>query len=341
MFGSNTKLLLIDGESKYTKDITIKDKLLGIDGSTININKIDVVDSDIYKIKQSKETSYYVDSTHLLCLKKYVENHNINITNNYSGTYLYSVSEFINNSNNFKYRHLGYRQSVEFNYQTIGIDPYFLGLWLGDGTSRTIELTSIDNEIINYIYKYAHECGLKVTTIYHPTSKANKYQLVKVKRNKTPHWLQLQFRHYGLFNNKHIPLIYIHNTKEVRLRLLAGILDTDGYKTGYSYSMNMKQNKLPYDIKYLCNSLGFKCSVTYKYKLINGNVKRYIGLYITGDTELIPVLLERRIVKNKKARINSLVNGLSIEYYGTNKAYNFCLDSDKLILLDDFTVVHN
>src|SRR5437588_12200637 len=37
---------------------------------------------------------------------------------------------------------------------SLPIDPYLLGLWLGDGTTRTPEITSADKEIEDYLYHY-------------------------------------------------------------------------------------------------------------------------------------------------------------------------------------------
>src|SRR5437870_5463039 len=49
-----------------------------------------------------------------------------------------SVIDYINQSDNFNYRILAYREGVEFmeyNLKPTDISPYLLGAWLGDGTS--------------------------------------------------------------------------------------------------------------------------------------------------------------------------------------------------------------
>lgn len=40
------------------------------------------------------------------------------------------------------------------------IDPYFLGIWLGDGDSDTMRITTPDTEIINYLLDYGKNIGL-------------------------------------------------------------------------------------------------------------------------------------------------------------------------------------
>ena len=50
----------------------------------------------------------------------------------------------------------------DYPKQKVPIDPYFFGLWLGDGTSENTSITSIDKEIIDFIYEYAEKLGLSV-----------------------------------------------------------------------------------------------------------------------------------------------------------------------------------
>ena len=62
----------------------------------------------------------------------------------------------------------GYRVGVEFYSNEINkeigndIDPYLIGLWLGDGTSADCVITNIDPEIIQYIENEAAEMNLKI-----------------------------------------------------------------------------------------------------------------------------------------------------------------------------------
>ena len=51
---------------------------------------------------------------------------------------------------------------IEFKEQKLTIDPYILGLWLGDGDSRSINLTSIDTILIDYWKQYAEQNNLTV-----------------------------------------------------------------------------------------------------------------------------------------------------------------------------------
>ena len=52
---------------------------------------------------------------------------------------------------------------IECNHKDLLIEPYFLGLWLGDGTSRNTQITTVDEEVINYLSSYADRLGLFLT----------------------------------------------------------------------------------------------------------------------------------------------------------------------------------
>ena len=63
----------------------------------------------------------------------------------------------------------------------------------------------------------------------------------------------------NLINNKHIPYNYKCNNRIIRLKVLAGLIDSDGYNKGNCYEIIQKSTLLAEDILYLCRTLGFAC----------------------------------------------------------------------------------
>jgi hypothetical protein len=115
----------------------------------------------------------------------------------------------------------------------------------------------------------------------------------------------------GVFNNKHIPEVYLKNTRDIRLKVLAGLIDTDGYLHNGGYDFCFANKTLLEDIIQLSISLGFKCrniqSVMKTCTNAPGGPKQCQAYrsYISGgdDLEDIPVLLDRKkITKKKKQR---------------------------------------
>lgn len=78
--------------------------------------------------------------------------------------------------------------------------------------------------------------------------------------NSRDNYFRNYLRELNLLNNKHIPAIYMYNSKEIRLALLAGLIDSDGYYDHSNiYEITQKNKRLSDDILYLCRSLGFAC----------------------------------------------------------------------------------
>jgi hypothetical protein len=193
-----------------------------------------------------------------------------------------------------------YREPINFSGQDVDLEPYMLGLWLGDGTTDAPKITNIDKEIIDYIYEYTETYNLKVTMnkmVYRFASTTGKWG------NTFRNLLQ----QYKLFGNKHIPDEYLFNSRSVRLHVLAGLIDTDGSFdiAKNTYEISQKSDVLSRDIIFLTRSLGLRMTHYKRNKTcVKPDGSRVTGIYnimtISGeDLDKIPVLLPRK--KGRKA----------------------------------------
>lgn len=123
--------------------------------------------------------------------------------------------------------------------------------------------------------------------------------------------INLALKGLRMWGNKHIPKCYLENTRDVRLKVLAGLIDTDGHLDHGGYDMCFANKRLLDDVVTLARSLGFKCrevaSVMKTCTNAAGGPKacQAYRSYISGGNDLkdIPVLLERkRIIKDKVQR---------------------------------------
>jgi replicative DNA helicase len=157
--------------------------------------------------------------------------------------------------------------------------------------------------------------------------------------------LKSELREIDLLNNKHIPQIYISNSSENRLKLLAGLLDSDGhYNEQFNvFEITQKNEKLARNIKYLCDTLGFKTS--FKIKKATLKSKNYecdvYRVRISGDLDIIPTKVERKIARARKSIINWRQTGIKVEFDKVDDYYGFEIDGNRLFLLEDMTVTHN
>jgi deoxycytidine triphosphate deaminase len=111
--------------------------------------------------------------------------------------------------------HVGRARAVRYAPKHQPIDPYVLGVWLGDGTSTKAEVTSVDEPIL-------HELELAGYAVAPATDQATG----RYTRNDS---LSSRLRSLGLLANKHIPTAYLQGSVEQRQALLEGLMDTDGY----------------------------------------------------------------------------------------------------------------
>ena len=223
------------------------------------------------------------------------------------------------------------------------IEPYFLGLWLGDGSKENVKITTADIEVIEYIKSYSKRLGLQVTK-YNGKNRCSDYSITngKIICGRIKFSLQKLLRNEALINNKHIPNNYLINSKKNRLELLAGLIDSNGYysKKYKGYEITQKNQNLAKQIKFLCDSLGFRTSLISKKATIKsiGYESEVYRIRFSGGNNMIPTKIKRK--KTQKIVSNSQT-GIKIEYDKVDDYYGFEIDGNKLFLLEDMTVTHN
>lgn len=129
---------------------------------------------------------------------------------------------------------------LEFPQKNLLIEPYFLGLWLGDGSSRQSTIYSADEEIIEYLYSYAQRLGMKIS-VENEKDICRGYAIRAKKRGGNN--LQKKLHSLNLLKNKHIPPDYLIASIQQREDLLAGLLDSDGYCNEKGYVEFCATNK--------------------------------------------------------------------------------------------------
>ncbi len=348
-----TKIILANGNLCAVENIKEGDALLGAKGDIKQVSGLYHGYGELYRIKQNFGQDYIVNKNHILYLKKSIACAKSKGERMPSGNWrrprgkypneldevCISVNDYLKKSNCWKRTFYGYHTRVEFPYSNVKIDSYLLGLWLGDGDSSRVVFTTATTEIKNYLYAYASKRGMKVSIYPQNHNKSLRYKLIKYRNDG----LTKRFKHYNLLDNKHIPLEYLHNSRKIRLSVLAGIIDTDGHLYGNCYEIIQKSYKLAKDIEYLCHSLGFKCSVKLVTKRIkkSGFVGDYYRLVVSGGVKIIPVKVERKRIITINNNKNPSVTLIKVEYAGMGDYYGFDIGGDGLFLLEDFTVTHN
>jgi hypothetical protein len=114
-------------------------------------------------------------------------------------------------------------------------------------------------------------------------------------------------------DDKFIPKYFLLNSKFNRLKLLAGLIDTDGHKNrNNNYDYISKSYSLARDIKFLANSLGMSAQISKQYKKCQtGAGGYYYRLCISNNTNNIPVRVARK--KSEPRLINK-----DVTHFGFN-----------------------
>lgn len=338
-----SKVYTINGY-KVVEDININDILIDPYNNKVKIKEIyDHNDLDIYRV-------HFRDGDYVDCCRDHIwkvyKRYPSDLLKNKIPT-LKSTKSLIDDlrvGKQYKWD-IELCKPIEFESKNVEVDPYTLGILLGDGTLfHTAKFVTHDDdaqEIISYIEQAYHD---KIKYDYRNSgAKCATYRI---------NGLRSSIKSIGLWKHnchtKFIPKQYIYNSVNVRLEILRGLMDADGTCVIDSKSKNSRckyttvSKQLALDVKEIVQSLGGLCSITNNNAKLNGKI---YPAY-TCEVRLFnfnPFRLKRKANKHSTRIIGELKRSISsIEYIGSGPAKCFKLDSEEnLFLTNNFIVTHN
>lgn len=362
-FDPETQILMWDGTFKRAADIKINDILIDDLGNATRVRTTCSGFKNMYDIIPDKNNfmKHRVTDNHILTLKirghKRILSSNIKdrkythivelfdpIEMKFKEKYFHSLNEaqeFANQLDNENtiditienYLKLNKRvkdrlvlfkiEGINWPKKYVEMDPYLLGMWLGDGLSDGTGFAlnyKTDNETLSYWLEWAENNGALIKKgkryNYSVVSKKNCEAQINGLCNRVEEApLKKYLRKYNLLNNKHIPNEFLTNDRETRLKLLAGLIDTDGSVRNNGHEIRICQGPANYkiieDTYTLAMSLGFCCGVTdgvsqwTDEKSKEKKFSTYKELRITGHKiHEIPTLLARKKIIPFENEIN-------------------------------------
>lgn len=347
--GEGTPVMMWDGTIKPVEQVKVGDLLMGDDSTPRTVLSTTQGFGQLYKVTPKKGDPYIVNDAHILSLK-----YEGNKSPKAGQVVDIPIKEYINSSQTKQTQLKGYRVPIkEFGgYSTkFSIPPYLFGVWLGDGSRHHFRITTHEAEIISYLYEVAKQYDFTIRV--HPEKTKNieyaSYYFVSKQTGRGhKHPFMAYLKQHHLTESKYIPQEYKTGSWEDRLNILAGIIDTDGYLAhdGSCIEIASKYKTLAEDIAFIARSLGLACYVKERIKTCTNSLHgckkgTYYILKIHGNTEIIPIKVQRRKPHPRQLNKNVLLTGISIEEYGQGKYYGFEIDGNRRFLLGDFTVTHN
>jgi DNA-directed RNA polymerase beta subunit len=398
-FDPETPILMWDGTSKRAGDIMIGDILIDDLGNPTKVRSTCSGFKNMYDVIPEKDNfmKHRVTDNHILTLRirqhknilncarkgrnynhsvKFLNRETIKIQERYFAS-LKEAEDFVNSFDDDDTLDITIENYLKLNKTTkdhlvlfkvegihwpkkeVEMDPYLLGLWLGDGLSSEAGFAlnyKTDFETLAYWEKWAQENGATITKkerySFSIVSNKNKEAGISGLCNRVEEApLKKYLRKYNLLNNKHIPNEYLTNDRETRLKVLAGLIDTDGSVRAEGREIRICQGPANYriieDAYTLAMSLGFSCGVkegrsqwtdektgdkkfsTYKELLITGH-KIYEIPTLLPRKKLAPIENKTHILRSKSFMCSkfSLVEAGVGPYVGWqlhDKRGRFCL----------------
>lgn len=336
---------------KYWGDVIPGDYLWGDDGNLTKVIYTNNMICPMYRITLADGRFIDCSEGHLWNAISHKHKGRVTLDTKYIyNTYKSSRKVSSRNPKGVEYEYsIVTNKGVEYPYNKTKIDPYTFGLLLGDGCFR------VDGA--NKTYYTCHPDDWRYIKDFIPYKNVFKYNNTKYGYNlNIPNFIGI-LKEYGLFmcksEDKFIPEEYLHNSKEVRLELLKGIMDSDGTTSGNAYSIDLASKRLRSQLIELCLSLGYN----YRTSERKTGYKKKDGTYVECKTSYrlriytndIICKLPRKTagIKNrsKSNYANSKIVGtkiVNVEYIGDKLGKCVTVDNNSsCYLVGDFITTHN
>ena len=343
---------------KKMGDLKVGDYVFGSDGKSIKITGV------FPQGKKKIVKIYFTDGSFVKCSEDHLWN--TKSRSEYRHKKDFSVKSTSQIMKKIKAAHANNHEipiltsPVEFEEKFIPLDPYLLGCLLGDGTLSvgSVQFSTADTEIIDTL------TTLLPKFVSFKKTKNDKYGYRITVDDNMSNPLITVLKELNLkgtkSNNKFIPDIYKFNTSNIRLEILRGLIDTDGW---IGLPTNQKISRQQYystsetlanDVKWIVESLGGTATIRKReftekdsHTIIKNNKEHIIHHRLPSfvvdfklPENVNPSKLERKSKNFKPGRLKRFIE--KIEYVEDENCQCISVDSnDSLYLTSNFIVTHN
>jgi ATP-dependent Zn protease len=325
--------------------IEVGDEVIDPEGGTARVTGVfPQGERDIYRITFSDGSSTESDLDHLWQVRR-------RRNRPWRVETLRSIKEKLEKDSRQDRPYIPLVQNLEFEEQELPLDPYLLGVLLGDGcfTSGTPSLVAAERELVG-----ASSAALPAGVwAERSTAKPDKYHLTAGKRGNLPNQLTGALTSLGLYGRgaltKFVPDAYKFASSATRLEVLRGLMDTDGRQDERSEAVFATSSPaLADDVVFLVRSLGGTAT---KRSIGNGSYRHPVHgerpaapgwqVQVALGPDCNPFRLARKARHWTRAWQPSR-RIVSIEKVGRKDAQCIKLDSqNELYVTDDLIVTHN
>jgi len=160
--GIHEKIRMSNGDVRELQDVNIGDYVMGIDGTPREVlNKL-IGEDDMYKIIPTKGREWTCNSKHTMTVKWARSDRTFR--GKKKGEMIdIGLQDYLSSTKSQQKHMMLFKGHAKFKTNKHDVDPYLLGLYLGDGATHSGAIANIDKEIIDYLRDYCNTYGYELT----------------------------------------------------------------------------------------------------------------------------------------------------------------------------------
>ena len=344
---------------KTIEELKLGDKLIGSNGQPTEVIQLHpVVYEDVWEITLEDGQVLEAGPEHLWTVYDFGRKTNMIKEEQMKTKYVYETQR-LTYKTRLRPSKPEYRYGIPLSEPIFGeeksflIEPYLLGLWLGDGFKKRREIAcdikDIDEEIaiLKSITKNDWE--------YSKVNIKDSFGYIRIshKNDKTGHVAPKYFteclKELNVYGNKHIPEEYFWGSYQQKLELLQGLMDSDGYcsKQGNA-QFCQKDDLLAEQVNRLVKELGIKSTLTTtekkNYSKYHGQSFHQNDIYMK-NLESVPLFKLSRKNKFSKDCPKLKYKGIHSVEHTSRKDFMRCITVDSedgtFLIGRNYIVTHN
>lgn len=226
-------------------DVRVGDELIGADGAPTRVVKATDVQEgrSCYRVTFADGTSVVASDGHLWLVRR---------CGSAALPRVRSTGEMVRDGGRFR---IPAPSPFDLPERDLPVDPYFLGYWLGDGSTGQPYITVGDEDLADSCANLA-ACGAEITSSRSGGAHRVGFSNGRGYQGQERPTLAKALQSLGCYRAKHVPAEYFRGSYGQREALLQGLMDSDGHVTADGQCTFVGSDQLSRDLLTLLRTLG-------------------------------------------------------------------------------------
>jgi len=340
----NSHLVETPNGQRKIGDLEVGDSVLGADGKETQVTEVHPQGKEeVVEVTLRDGRTAKCSKDHLWNVIDYKGNERT-----VSTEYMMNNTDLIHNKgkdNQYYHWYIRNCKPIKYEEKNLPIDPYVLGVFLGDGGGKrsSLKISSSDEEVIN-------EVRNRLPSKYSVSSRSEDcihYSITTPNQHKNPLIRKLKkLDQWTGCLNKYIPSEYLMSSIEQRKSLLRGLMDTDGTSSpGGTAEFTTSSEDLKDSIVRLLAGLGIRYKVSDAIDPYESSFSKnkHWSISITTEEKIFNLTRKQENIRNDREYDYNKIPIVNIEPLGYEEKQT-CItvnNEDSLYLSENYVVTHN